>query len=116
MSTAGAGLRTRARWRVALALAAACVLCLALSGAIGALQDGLLTMLPALALAGLMLTRPYLGEHTLVRLRAARTRRAPRPVSARARRLAPRGAVCGGRLLAHALAGRAPPLALAGCR
>ena len=52
-------------------------------------------MLPALALAVMMLTRPYLGERVIARLRARRARRAgaaqatlarlPRRVRVRAR-------------------------------
>ena len=111
-ASASLGVRLRVTTRgIQIALVA-----LALGGAIDPLQSGALTMLPALALATMMLTRPYLGERALARLRS---RRRPR------RRAAARIVVCarprasvvrGGRLIAAALAGRAPPLALAGQR
>jgi len=108
--------RSRPLWRMASLVALIALVALALGGAIDPLQSGALTMLPALALATMMLTRPYLGERALARLRS---RRRPR------RRAAARIVVCarprasvvrGGRLIAAALAGRAPPLALAGQR
>jgi hypothetical protein len=100
--------------RLSRALALALVAGLLAMGAAGLLPATVLTLLPALALVLVMLTRPYLGERTLAKLRAAyRTRR--RPVA----RVAPgmprrRGAVHvrGGRLIASALAGRAPPALL----
>jgi hypothetical protein len=110
------GSRARLVWRLVLVLALAALAALALSGAVDPLQSGALTMLPAVVLAVMMLTRPYLGERVIARLRARRPRRASavhcivgprRPVVNVAR---------GGRLIAVALAGRAPPLALAGCR
>jgi hypothetical protein len=89
---------------------------LALGGVIDPLQSGALTMLPALVLAAMMLTRPYLGERAIARLRSRRPPR--RGAAARIGvRLRPRASVVrGGRLIAAALAGRAPPLALAGWR
>ncbi len=118
MSSLGSLLRPRARvvWRLALTAALILLAVLALSGAIDPLQSGALTMLPALALALMMLTRPYVGERTIARLRTRRAQHAdeirsvpsPRSPSARAAR--------GGRLIAVALAGRAPPLPLAHCR
>ncbi len=73
-------------------------------------------MLPAVVLAAMMLTRPYLGERVIARLRARRPRRAS-AVRAIVRSLRPEGRVArGGRLIAAALAGRAPPLALVVCR
>jgi hypothetical protein len=79
--------------------------------------QSLLILLPALALALVMLIRPYLGERTITRLRVARSRRRdpraalslPRPRS----RWQP--SIRGGRLIAAALAGRAPPAAPAVC-
>jgi hypothetical protein len=108
--------RVRVLWRASSILALLALVALALGGAIDPLQSGALTMLPALALAAMMLTRPYVGERAIARLRARRPsrRRAiaiamtsvrPRPCASVAR---------GGRLIAAALAGRAPPLALAG--
>jgi hypothetical protein len=98
-------------------LALVALAALALSGSIDLVQDGLLTMLPAVALALMMATRPYTGERIIARLR--RSRRRPRTSAARAgaERLRPRArSARGGRLIAVALAGRAPPPALAGCR
>jgi hypothetical protein len=80
--------------------------------------QSLLIMLPALALAIAMLIRPYLGERAIARLRARRARaRRPRlarltVTALRARKYLARG----GRLIALALAGRAPPPARAACR
>jgi hypothetical protein len=103
--------RSPRRWRLAAAIALVVLVALMLGGAIDALQSGALTMLPALALAAMMLTRPYLGERAIARLRRDPARVpevvAPAP-SRRAATLAR-----GGRLIAVALAGRAPPLALA---
>ncbi len=110
------GPRARVVWRLALALALIALTALALSGAIESLQSGAMMVLPALALVVVMLVRPYLGEDTIVRLRTRRAHRrsmaAPVSVAQRPRMLVARG----GRLIAVALAGRAPPLALAGCR
>lgn len=107
--------RARVAGRPLLILALIALVVLALSGAIDPLQSGALTLLPALALAGMMLTRPYVGERAIARLRARRARRPEeaRPVATPPR--PPKRAVRGGRLIAVALAGRAPPLALAGC-
>jgi hypothetical protein len=110
------GPRARLVWRLALILALAALAALAVSGAIDPLQSGVLTMLPAVALAVMMLTRPYLGERVIARLRARRPRR---PSAVRSIVGSPRREVHvarGGRLIAVALAGRAPPLVLAGCR
>jgi hypothetical protein len=109
-------LGVRALWRFAALLALLVLVVLALSGAIDPLQSGALTMAPALALALLMLTRPYLGERVIARLRRHRTQR--RGATARQTlRVRPGSHVArGGLLIAAALAGRAPPLALAGCR
>jgi hypothetical protein len=115
-SSSAFGPRARVAWRLALIVAPIALVAIALSGAVDPLQSGALTMLPALALAVMMLTRPYLGEHAIARLRARRWRhpgeaalaaRFPRP---------PTRVVRGGHLIAVALAGRAPPCALAGCR
>jgi hypothetical protein len=110
------GRRARLVWRLALVLALVALALLALSGAIGSLQGGVLTVLPALAFAAMMLTRPYLGERVIARLRARPRQRAS---AVRAIVKPPRQEVRvarGGRLIAAALAGRAPPLTLAGCR
>jgi hypothetical protein len=108
--------RVRLVWRTALALALVVLVALAWTGAVDPLQSGALTMLPALALATLMLTRPYLGERAIARLRARRPRRG-HAVATEGARLRPSASVArGGRLIAVALAGRAPPLAPAGSR
>jgi hypothetical protein len=108
--------RVRLAWRLALAVALVALVALALTGAIDPLQSGALTMLPALALATLMLTRPYLGERAIARLRARRPRRR-HAVASESARLRPSASVArGGRLIAVSLAGRAPPPALAGWR
>lgn len=106
----------RALWRMLPVVALLAVTVLALVGVDGSLQPGVLMMAPALALVVLMLTRPYLGERVIARLRTRRVR--GRVVAACARRRLPsrRMAARGGRLIATALAGRAPPPALAGCR
>jgi hypothetical protein len=90
---------------------------LVLCGTIDPLQSGLLTMVPALAVAVMMFARPYLGERVIARLRARRRSRNRRSVSARQAAPVRRCArvARGGRLIAVALAGRAPPPALAGC-
>ncbi len=106
----------RALSRLAALLALVALAALALSGAIDPLQSGALTMAPALALALLMFTHPYMGERVIARLRCARRMRrgAAAPQIARAR---PSAHVArGGLLIAAALAGRAPPRVLAGCR
>ncbi len=121
MSGLGSAFRRHARplRRLSLALALIAFTALALSGQLGAVQDGVLIMLPALLLAVVMCTRPYLGEEAIARLRVRRSRR-DRGLGTTACALAPRRSPArasrGGRLIAVALAGRAPPLALAGCR
>ncbi|MGA2321172.1 MAG: hypothetical protein ABSG95_10605 [Solirubrobacteraceae bacterium] len=110
------GPQARVVWRLTLVLVLIALAVLALIGAIDSLQTGVLTMLPALALAVAMLTRPYLGERVIARLRARRPRR-PSAVGPTVGSLRPEVSVArGGRLIAVALAGRAPPLAFAGCR
>jgi hypothetical protein len=106
--------RVRLVWRVALGAALAALAAAAWMGAIDLLQSGALTMLPAFALAAIMLTRPYLGERTIARLRARLPRR-ERVAQTSSARVRPAAHVArGGCLIAVALAGRAPPLALAG--
>jgi hypothetical protein len=105
--------------RLSLALALIAFVALALSGEFGAVQGGVLMMLPALLLAVVMFTRPYLGEQAIAHLRGRRAQRKrglDTPASVIARLRSPARALRGGRLIAVALAGRAPPLALAGCR
>lgn len=109
----------RAAWRLALILALIAVTGFALGAGIQWLQTGVLSLLPAIALATVLLTRRYPGEGVITRLRARTGRRARRtrpatPTTAPARPCTdiPRG----GRLIAVALAGRAPPRALAGWR
>jgi hypothetical protein len=104
----------RVLWRVAPIFVIVALAALALGGAIDPLQSGALTMVPALALAVMMLTRPYLGERVIARLRARRPRRRRVGATASARPRPSAGVARGGRLIAVALAGRAPPLAHAG--
>jgi hypothetical protein len=102
--------------RPSIGVAAAALLLLALglgglavhgAGMAAALWQGALYVLPALLLAIALLARRYPGERLLVLLHARRTR--PR-IGARpfVRTVALAGAH-GGRLIALALAGRAPP-------
>lgn len=107
--------RVNVIWRLALAIALIAFISLALSGAIGGLKSSALTLLPVIALALAKLTRPYLGEGVIAQLHARHRRRscAPAPNVAPLR---PRnGLARGGRLIAVAMAGRAPPPALVGC-
>ena len=103
-------------WRLSALFALTALAGLALAGAMDPLHTGVLTMLPAVALAVAMATRPYLGERLIARLRARRRRRprARKDIAGPVRHAA--GVARGGRLIAVALAGRAPPLAFAGSR
>jgi hypothetical protein len=105
----------RRSWRPLLAVALVAATALAI-GADGSLATGALMMLPALVLAAIMLTRPYLGERVIARLRMRRgaRRRAPATCAHTGLSFAP-FAASGGRLIAAALAGRAPPACLADC-
>jgi hypothetical protein len=108
------GPRTRACGRVVIALAVVAFMLLAATGGLGASRDGLLTLFPLFLLIALMIVRPYAGERLIARLRDAR---APRRRITCGRGSAPRlghGTLArGGRLIAAALAGRAPPRSLA---
>jgi hypothetical protein len=116
LCSVSSGPRARVIWRLALAFALVALTALALSGAIESLQSGAMMVLPALALAVVMLVRPYLGEGAIARLHARRQRR-PRTVGPVAVRPRPHAGIArGGRLIAMSLAGRAPPFAFAGCR
>jgi hypothetical protein len=110
------GPQARVVWRLTLIVALVALAALGLSGAADTMQTGLLTMLPALTLGVMMLTRPYLGERVIARLRARRRRRVNGVGRTLGRPRPKVGVARGGRLIAMALAGRAPPLALAGCR
>jgi hypothetical protein len=87
----------------------------ALAQSVTGLDTGLLLLSPALVLLLPLLVGRYLGEERLQRLASRLApRRRPRPVSAPLPRRRPRAvAVRGGRLLAAALAERAPPLTVA---
>jgi hypothetical protein len=116
-----APLSPRPPWAAVLAVLAALatLTALAVLAAGGVLPAGLLTMAPALACASLMLARPYLGERAIARLRRRRRGWGARPSAVKAASARVRAELLparAGRLLASALAGRAPPLALAGCR
>ncbi len=111
--------RTRRLAGVSLLLGLGLLIVLAGTGALGAMPPALLTLLPVFLIAGVMLARPYLGERAIARMRGRRWRRDVRPRStsaAPARHLFERKLACGGLLIASALAGRAPPPALAGTR
>jgi hypothetical protein len=110
------GARARVAWRLVLAVALIVLAAVALSGAIGPIQGGVMMMLPAFLLMGVMLTRPYLGEGVITRLRTCRRRRLSVASPARRPLGSPTRVARGGRLIALALAGRAPPFALAACR
>jgi hypothetical protein len=119
LGSAVLGRHTRLLWRLSPTLALITLVVLALSGELGEAQGGVLIMLPALLLAIVMLTRPYLGEQAIARLRVRRARHDHRPRTPAcviAPQHAPARASRGGRLIAVSLAGRAPPLALVGCR
>jgi peptidoglycan/LPS O-acetylase OafA/YrhL len=82
----------------------------------GALDGGLMFMLPALALAAILFAGRYPGERVIARLGSPRARRLPRRAKGfAAPRARPLRQPRGGRLIAASLAGRAPPL-VAGCR
>lgn len=99
-------------WRLTLVLGIVALAAVALSGKLGPMQGGALIMLPALLLAAVMLTRPYPGERVIAKLRVRQARRR-RGVAQMADPVRPcTHTVRGGRLIAVALAGRAPPLAL----
>jgi hypothetical protein len=102
-------------WRLAAMLALVAFTAVALSGKLGGTQGGALIMLPALLLAGVMLTRPYLGERVIARLRVRRIRRARAGAYLLGPLHSPTRTASGGRLIAVALASRAPPLALVDC-
>jgi hypothetical protein len=98
---------------VAPVLVVAAVGLLAALCSLGALAPGVLMWLPALLLALVLLAGRYPGERLIERWRLA----PPRVRHAPAARLAPRRRwpqlVRGGRLIAAALAGRAPPVPVA---
>ncbi len=100
--------------RLVLLLGLVAFVALALGRGGASLQTGALMMAPVLALGVLMITRPYLGGRMLARLASRRPRRTVAGVILTNRWAGPRVAR-GGRLIAAALAGRAPPPALAGC-
>jgi hypothetical protein len=114
-----AGRAATAIGRLGLVVAVVLLAAGELSGQLGSCSSALMMMLPALLLAAVMLVRPYPGERTIARLRTLR--RAPEPRCGPVRPISPSGRpgralVRGGRLIASALAGRAPPAVLARCR
>jgi hypothetical protein len=106
----------RAAWRLALILALIAVTAFALGAGIQWLQTGVLSMFPAIALAIVLLTRRYPGERVIGALRSRRTARPSPGTLMRTPSRPPTRIVRGGRLIAAALAGRAPPRPLAGWR
>jgi hypothetical protein len=106
------GPRPRSVGRVMVAIALLGVAALALGGVLGLARQDALTLLPLFLLIGILVLRPYAGERLIARLRKSQPRRAPQLPSVSRR---PRRPVLarGGRLIATAMAGRAPPLALA---
>jgi len=107
--------RARRRRQLAVGLVTLAALAvLGLLGLFGMLGPGALTMLPALLLAAALFAGRYPGERLIERW--ARSR--PRVRAALARSLAPElpstTLLRGGRLIAVALAGRAPPALTAG--
>jgi len=106
----------RAAWRLPLIVALIAVSALICAAGGHWLQTGVLSMLPAVALAIVLLTRRYPGESVLARVRASRS---PRPCAATlssARRRADGRIARGGSLIAVAMAGRAPPCTVTACR
>jgi uncharacterized membrane protein len=111
-----AGPHARAAARVAAVLAMVAFLAAAATGALGSSRDDLLTLFPLFLLIAVMVLRPYAGERLIARLRGASKRRPPAPARiglSRPLRLAILAR--GGRLIATAMAGRAPPPARADC-
>jgi hypothetical protein len=97
--------------RIAVAIGLFAVGALALSGLLGLSRQDLLTLLPLFLLMAVLVLRPYAGERLIARLRRGRpSRTRPGPVVA-SRRPQLSGLARGGRLIATAMAGRAPPLA-----
>ena len=92
-------------------LALVVVTVLAAEGMLGALQGGVLIMFPAVLLAVVMVTRPYIGEDVIAALRARRVGRDTAKQESTPRSPATTHLARGGRLIAVALAGRAPPIA-----
>ena len=97
---------------VAFLLLAAVAVCHSIAG----LQEGLLSVLPALLLLVALLGGRYPGERVLKQWRTTRRSR-PREATARlgCSRPLSQAAARGGLLIAASLAGRAPPL-VASCR
>jgi hypothetical protein len=120
-SRPGFGVHARSRCvaRFALALGLIAVLALGMTGVVASLQSGAFAMFPIFALSIVLLIRPYLGERAIAQLRARRAARVSRAHNAKQtpqpRRPAHALVARGGRLIAVALAGRAPPVAPARC-
>jgi len=83
-------------------------------GALGALQSGALMLVPALVLAAALLAGRYPGERLIERWGRARPRVRPTVARVRVPSRPSRELPHGGRLIATALAGRAPPALAAG--
>jgi uncharacterized membrane protein YfcA len=107
--------KRRHMWSLVVAtLMLAATVALLAFGALGAVEPGALSLLPALVLAVVLLAGAYPGERLIERWGRARKRRRRAMglsvVSARPDGSRPRG----GRLIAASLAGRAPPALAAG--
>jgi hypothetical protein len=83
-------------------------------GVLGALGSGALTLLPALLLVAALLAGRYPGEQLIERWRRDRPRIRPAVARVRIPSRPSRERPQGGRLIARALAGRAPPAFAAG--
>jgi hypothetical protein len=104
----------RAGALAASVLAVAAIGLLASLGSLGALAPGVLMLLPPLLLALVLLAGRYPGERLIERWRRARPRARQALAAVLVPRRRPLQLVRGGRLIAAALAGRAPPLPVAG--
>jgi hypothetical protein len=71
---------------------------------------GLLMLMPAVAIVAVFVARPYAGLELIVRIAAGRRRHSRRHRSRPPVRRTQRRFARGGRLIATALGGRAPPL------
>lgn len=97
------------RNRIAVPLLAAAAVALAVCASRGLLGSALLTMLPALAFAALLLMRRYPGEGVLIARRRSSRKRRREPFKPRAFQDLLVAAVRGAQLMGRSLAVRPPP-------